>query len=242
MQMQLHALNGLDETIAALKVEAAGYRAQIPAILNTLPQLQQDIKTNAYRCMRIRQDGEASRAQVTRQCDTSRVYGALAKARATAMMLEQRADLIEGSIVSLTLQAQLQKQAAAARAPAPVAAPKPAPVAAPTVAPAIAPPPAPVLVTAPVSVAPPVTVTEPEPAPSGRMTKASAAAPQVPEAPLPVTLPPISRMQPAAATAPGAPVSQPAPASDLQKLLPWALAAGAAFLFMNKPKRKRRYG
>jgi hypothetical protein len=232
MQMQLHALKGVNETIAALKEEAALYRAQSQTVANTLPQLRQITNQREYQLKQVLQDGESSSSQKRgAKSAASRANLAVDQAISQAMMLEQRAATIEGSIISLTLQAQVQ---AAAPAPAPVAAPALDPIIAPTVAPA------PVRLTAPVVVAPPATVTEPDPA-AGRMTKASAAvsSPQVPEAPLPVTLPPISRMQPAAAAS--APISEPAPATDLQKLLPWALAAGAAFLFMNKPKRKRRY-
>ena len=241
MQMQLHALNGIQETIAGLKAQAAGYRAQRDAKAKEAEVLRGRVSQMQTQIRQMEQDGEVTNIQMnSARSLLTLLQTNLTRATNEAMLLEQRAATIEGSIISLTLQAQTQVAApVAVAAPAPVVATPPAPVVATPPASVVATPPASVIVTAP------VTVTEPEPVAPGTMTKASAgsfvATPQVPEAPLPVTLPPISRLQPAAASAPGAPISEPAPATDLQKLLPWALAAGVAFLFMNKSKRKRRY-
>ncbi len=234
--MQLYGLNGLPETIAALKVQAAGYRIEAVKIAKRVNDYVNSANFQNNRSQGfVEEDGWASQSKSEWDRAIAAEDNKLRRWRAEALMLEQRAAVIEGSIISLTLQAQTN--AAATVTPKPISTPvavssKPVPI--------VAAPSKPVPATVVSPVPPQVRVTAP-----GNVSKASI--PQIPEAPLPVTLPPISKIQPVAVTptmpglpgapgqagAPGLPGVPGAPAlsTDMKKLLPWILAAGAAFLF-----------
>ncbi len=234
--MQLYGLNGLPETIAALKVQAAGYRAQALKIASELPKKRNLVKLLEFQ---IRTGNTDDPDTARRWAD--KVIIKINIIQAQALMLENKASVIEGSIISLQLQAQQQDQAAARIVAQAKAAEIAAQQAKAVPAPVVSPVPPQVRVTAPITsnVPVPETLTLPEQAKT-----ASPVSAQIPEAPLPVTLPSISKIQPVTIipTVPGPPGAPgrtgapgvpgtPAPSTDMKKLLPWILAAGAAFLF-----------
>jgi hypothetical protein len=89
MHMQLHALNGITETIAALKAEAAGYRTQARNVSDTVPLLRQALKRGEYQLRQVLQDGESSSNQIRgARSAVSRARMAVDQAISEAMLLD----------------------------------------------------------------------------------------------------------------------------------------------------------